>query len=261
MRVTFLPFAQDMASARLRGSIPQRELKKLGVLPGTDILVVSKHGWKDSATRGFKKIVFDVCDDHFHDHLSDHYRKWCIKADLITCNSLEMHDLIMKETGRHATIIHDPYEQPLREPKCSRPPLWFGIGTNFGDIFPYTTKVPDLICVSNLQHPKVIVWTPEIMDRMYDRAGIVLIPVGEKKAKSANRAVDSIRRGLYPCTGRLQAYEELGLGTNDILAEMDMRLSDPEQTKERISHLQDLVEFRFNPRTIAQEWNKVLSSI
>ena len=260
MRVTFLPFAQNMASARLRGSIPQRELKKRGINPGADILVASKHGWSEEVTKGFRKIVFDVCDDHFHDHLEDHYRKWCIKADMLTCNSLEMQDLLKTETGRDAVIVHDPYEQPLREPKCSRPPLWFGIGANFGDIFPYIPKVPDLIVVSNLQHPKVIVWTPEVMDRMYNRAGIVLIPVG-KKTKSANRAVDSIRRGLYPCTGKMTAYDELGLGSEDILAEMESRLSEPEKTKQRIRDLQDLVEFRFSPHTIAEQWIKALSSI
>ena len=261
MNVTFLPFAQDMASARLRGSIPQRELKKMGIRPGMDILVASKHGWSDRVTKGFRKIVFDVCDDHFHDQHEDHYRKWCIKADLLTCNSLDMQDLIKKETGRESVIVHDPYEQPLREPKCSRPPLWFGIGTNFGDIFPYTTKVPDLIVVSNVQHPRVIGWTPEVMDKMFNRAGISLIPTGVKKTKSANRAIDSIRRGLYPCTGKMTAYDELGLGTDDPLEEMENRLSEPEKTKQRIRDLQDLVEFRFSPHTIAEQWIKALSSI
>ena len=261
MRVTFLPFVQNMASARLRGSIPQRELKKLGVLPGMDIIVLSKHGWADKVVNGFQKVVFDVCDDHFHDHLEGHYRKWCLKADLITCNSLEMQDTIKRETGRDAEVIHDPYEQPLREARCKRPPLWFGMGTNFGDIFPFIAKVPDLICVSNLEHPKVIVWSPVVMDRMYDRAGIVLIPTGAKRAKSANRAIDSIRRGLYPCTGRMPAYDELGLGSDDILAEMEQRLAEPEKTIQRIKDLQDLVEFRFSPATIGKEWLKVLRCV
>ena len=261
MNVTFLPFVQHMASARLRGSIPQRELKSLGVNAGTDILVVGKHGWRESVVDGFKKVVFDICDDHFHSQHEAHYRKWCLKADLITCNSLEMQDTIKRETGKHAEVIHDPYEQPLRDARCKRPPLWFGMGTNFGDIFPYIAKVPDLICVSNIEHPKVIVWSPVVMDRMYDRAGIVLIPTGAKRAKSSNRAIDSIRRGLYPCTGRMPAYDELGLGSDDVLADMEAKLSDPEKTKQRIRDLQELVEFRFSPKTIGKEWLKVLSSI
>ena len=261
MKVTFMPFVQHMASARLRGSIPQRELARLGVQKGDDILVIGKHGWKDHYIKGYKRIVFDVCDDHFHDVHEGHYRKWCLKADLITCNSLTMQDIIHRETGKHAEIIHDPYEQPLRDARCSRPPLWFGMGTNFGDVFPYLEKVPDLILVSNIHYPRVIAWTPEVMDRMFNRAGIVLIPTGDRQAKSANRAIDSIRRGLYPCTGRMPAYAELGLGTDDVLAEMEQRLSDPEKTKGRIRDLQELVEFRFSPSTIGKEWLKVLASI
>jgi hypothetical protein len=261
MNVTFIPFVQHMASARLRGSIPQRELKKLGVNAGLDIVVIGKHGWSEKIVQDFRKVVFDVCDDHFHDQHEGHYRKWCLKADLVTCNSLEMQDVIQRETGRHAEVIADPYEQPLRPAKVGRPPMWFGMGTNFGTIFPYLAKVPDLITVSNIQHPRVIQWSPEVMDKLFNRAGMVLIPVGEKRAKSANRAIDSIRRGLYPCTGRMPAYDELGLGTDDILAEMEHRLSEPQKTEQRIRDLQDLVEFRFSPATIGKEWHRVLSSI
>ena len=261
MRVTFLPLAQKLASARLRGTIPQRELKKLGVLPGRDIIVLAKHNWTDKVVQGFDKVVFDVCDDHFHTAHEGHYRKWCLKADLVTCNSLEMQDVIHRETGRHAEVIHDPYEQPLRPAKCSRPPLWFGHGLNFGDVFPLIEKVPDLVLVSNVQYPKVIQWSPEVMDRAFERAGIVLIPTGPKRAKSANRAIDSIRRGLYPCTGRMPAYDELGLGSDDVLAEMEQRLADPAWTINRVRDLQDLVEFRFSPATIGKEWLRVLGSI
>lgn len=261
MNVTFLPLDPVVASARMRCYTPARALKKLGVGKGTDIIILSKHGWPDSIVHGFKKVVFDVCDDHFRDEWEGHYRKWCEQADLITCNSLEMQDIIHRETGKHAEVINDPYEQPLKPPKCSRPPMWFGHSANFADVFPLIGKVQDLIVVSNTPHPKVIPWTPEVMDKMYDRAGIVLIPTGKNRAKSANRAVDSIRRGLYPCTGRMPAYDELGLGTDDVLAEMEARLSDPEKTKERIRDLQELVEFRFSPANIGKQWLKALSSI
>lgn len=261
MKVLFLPLPQEFASARLRGTIPQRELKKFGVMPGNDIIILAKHGWPDFVAKGFGKVVFDVCDDHFHTSNEEHYRKWCLKADLITCNSLEMQDIIKRETGRDAEIIHDPYEQPLRPPRCSRPPLWFGHGSNFGDILPLIPQVPDLMLVSNYPHPKVIQWSPEVMDRAYERAGIVLIPTGHKRAKSANRAVDAIRRGMYPCTGRIPCYDELGLGSDDVLAEMEARLADPYWTCKRIADLQELVEFRFAPATIGKEWLRVLGSI
>lgn len=261
MNVTFAPFMTNVASARLRGTIPQRELAKLGIRKGFDILVIGKHGWEELDIRGFKKVVFDMCDDHFHDQHEAHYRKWCLKADLVTCNSIVMRDTIKRETGRDASIIDDPYEQPLREPKCSRPPMWFGHGSNFPDIFPYIDKLHDLILVSNIKHSRVIIWSPEVMDRMFDRAGIVLIPTGKKQAKSANRAVDSIRRGLYPCTGEMPAYTELWLGSKDILGEMESRLSAPEATKRRIKELQETVEKRFNPKTIGQQWLNALQTI
>jgi hypothetical protein len=261
MNVSFLKFKPQLASARLRGYIPEDALRRMGVQQGNDIIVLSKHGWPDEVAEGYKKIVFDVCDDHFSDHFSEHYRKWVAQADLVTCNSQAMADLIWLQCQREATVIPDPYEQPERPPKVGRPPLWFGHRTNFVDVEPLLNDVPDLVCVSNLQHMRVTEWSPGAMGRAYERCRIVLIPTGKSPAKSANRAIDSIRRGMYPCTGRMPAYDDLGLGTDDVLGEMEKRLADPSDTIERIKDLQAMVRTKFSPMTIGKLWKKALESI
>ena len=261
MKVAFLHFHPVMASARLRGYIPEAALRRLGVKQGRDVLIVSKHSWPDSAVEGFGKIIFDVCDDHFHDMHEAHYRKWVERADLVTCNSQPMADLIWMECQRMATVIPDPYESPERPASVGNPPLWFGHSANWPDVEPLLEVLPNLVCVTNKQHPRATPWSPGAMERAFNRCGIVLIPTGRNQAKSANRAIESIRNGLYPCTGRMPAYDDLGLGTDDVVAEMRQRLGDQDETIERIQFLQSMVEARFNPLAIGRLWKKAVESL
>jgi hypothetical protein len=99
------------------------------------------------------------------------------------------------------------------------------------------------------------------MDSAWARCGIVLLPTGPKLAKSANRAIEAIRNGLYPCTGKMPAYDDLGLGSDDVLVEMGQRLADEKETVERIQFLQSRVEQRFNPLVIGRLWKRALESL
>lgn len=266
MKVTFAPLPLTFASARLRGAIPQRELAKLGVEQGTDILVVQKHGWKWEGFERFGKVVFDVCDDHFHTAHRDHYMQACEKADLVTCCTPVLRDSIKRETGRDAFVIPDPYEQPERPPRIGESLLWFGHETNLPGLLAEIDRLADwpLRIVTGrlpVQNEQVWTWSPETMDRAFDEAGLVVIPTGDKPGKSANRAVESIRRGLFVVAGPLPAYSELGIWIGDIRSGVEWALSHQDEALKRIEASQAYVRDEFAPERIGRLWLQAFASI
>jgi hypothetical protein len=258
VKVRYIPLSLALASARLRGLIPARELRKLGfevVVSGpADWAVLSKHGWDDDRAEGAKRIAFDVCDDHFDGEHSAHYFKWCAAADLVTCNSAAMAEIIKARTGRDARVIPDPYESPECEPKCHAPVLWFGQALNLLDLMPILDRLPETLIVSDHDHPRIARWTPQTMEAAWDTCGLTVLPTGAKKGKSANRAIESIRRGLFPVCGHLPAYAELGLGVDDVPAAVADALENKGHTLERVFDLQDLIRDKFSPGRIGKLW-------
>ncbi len=265
MRVRYLPLSPTLASYRLRAIIPGLYLRSQGWEPcikgEADIAVLQKHGWSDDAATKARRVVFDICDDHFATEEGDHYRKWCERADRVTCNSVTMADIILRETGRSAVVIDDPYESPECPPRCHAPALWFGNQRNAVDLLPILKRIGRLVICSDIKHPEILEWSPENMEKAWKACGIVVLPTGISMAKSANRAVESIRRGLFPVCGELPAYRELGLFSDDIPAEVERRIADPKDTIQRIFALQEKVRDRFSPETVGKRWLECLSSI
>jgi hypothetical protein len=254
VNVTFRHLGASMASSRYRAIIPARELKKLGVGEGRDWLVIGKHGWDWSeATSGYKKVCFDVCDDHFDNIYS--YTENCKRADLVTCNSLEMARVIKARTGIEATFIPDPYEQPEKTPRIHEKPMWFGHASNIGDLVPWC-DLPNLEVVSNIEG--VTQWSPENMDQAFDRAGLVIIPTGKSMAKSGNRAIESIRRGLFVVAGYLPAYSDLGIYVGNIGDGVKWALDHQDEALSRIKRSQAYIRDEYSPERIAQSWLKAL---
>jgi hypothetical protein len=260
MRVTFRTWIDALASSRYRASIPARELAKLGIGEGRDWLVIGKHGWKfEDEAKGFERVCFDVCDDHFYDQYAEHYRKCCGMADLLTCNSAEMARVIKAETGRSAVVIPDPYEQPEREPRIHSRLLWFGHEVNLPDLVPWLDDIGDIEVVSGAQVPGITQWSPEAMDAAFDRAGLVVLPTGRRLAKSGNRAIEAIRRGLFVVAGYLPAYADLGIYVGNITDGIEWALSHPREAKDRILASQEYVRAEYSPRHIAMMWRDALS--
>ena len=264
MKIAYLPLSTTIASVRLRGAIPARALSAMGFEPVThdtkaDWIVLQKHGWPEEMATGHKRTLFDVCDDHFHDQHSEHYRKWCAKADKITCNSQVMADIIKAETGRDAAVIPDPYEGEELPPKVGRPLLWFGHRSNLPDLMPWIHRLGPLVVVSNHPADWVTQWSPEALREAFRQTGMTVIPTGKSQAKSANRAIEAIRAGHFPVCGRLPAYEELGLGCDDISLGVERAQNDP-RTRERIRQLQSIVRERFSPMVIGELWANCFST-
>jgi len=259
--VSFLKFKESMASARYRGAIPEAELRKLGIPEGDDILICSKHGWDWSITDRFGKIVFDMSDDHFHSAHSAHYRLACEKADAITCPTPTMAKIILAETGRVATVIPDPYEQRETKAHIHDSLLWYGHYTNAPDL---ERELPSLAgmkieIVSTIKG--FTMWSPKAMDEAFSKAGLVIIPTGLSMAKSGNRAVEAIRRGLFVVANPLPAYSDLGIWLGDIRAGVDWALSHRGEAIRRIKQSQDYVRYQYSPQRIGKLWANLLSSI
>jgi hypothetical protein len=263
MNVTFRSFGPQLASTRLRSIIPAQQLYALGVGTGTDWLIIGKHNWNfDEQREGFKKVCFDICDDWFDSEVKGpHYREVCEKADLVTCNSLVMQQIIKHETGRDAVFIPDPYEQPVKPARVSNRLLWFGFRTNLvylHPLLPSLNRCP-LQIVSNIDNQLVTPWSPEAMDEAFDDAGLVIIPTGKSMAKSANRAIDSLRRGIYPICGNLPAYSDLGVWQGDIVQGIEWALSHQDEVMRRIKSAQHYIRYEYSPQRIGKLWLKALS--
>lgn len=259
--VTFMKYAERLASTRYRAMIPERELRKMGFVEGPDVLVAAKHGSWKWADLAYKKLIFDVSDDHFHTAHSEHYREGCKRADLITCPTSVMAQIIKSETGRDAVVIPDPYEQPEKKPRVHDQLLWFGHYLNLPDL---EREAPRLIghrleVVSNAKG--CTEWTPENMDAAFNRAGMVIIPTGKSMAKSANRAVESIRRGLFVVANPLPAYAELGIWQGDIPQGIEWALNHKSEAIKRVYMAQEYVRHEFSPKKIGELWAKAIKSV
>ncbi len=259
MNVTFKHWGLHLASSRYRAAIPAQQLSKIGVGRGKEWVVIGKHGWEwDKETDGYEKVCFDVCDDYFDTPFGDHYRASISKADQVTCNSLEMARLIKEQTDRKAVYIPDPYEQKEREARVHDRLLWFGHESNLVDLAPWVDRLDKLEIVTGSNITGTTQWTPEAMDKAFDRAGLVIIPTGKSMAKSANRAIESLRRGIYVIAGFLPAYGCLGIYTGNIEDGVKWALSHRDEVLRRIERAQDYIRYEYSPERVAGLWKLAL---
>lgn len=267
-RVTFRAFDERYASTRLRALIPQRELAAVGVEPGRDILVIGKHRWDwDTETRGYKRVVFDICDSHWTNQHGPHYIETCKRADAVTCNSAAMRDEIKHWTGRDAWVIPDPYETPEGKARVSDKLIWYGHASNLADLDLDALVGRQMTIVTNLPSHEVrpgvqvVTWSPEAQERAFAQAGLAVIPTGKSMAKSGNRAIEAIRRGVFPVCGYLPAYGDLGVYVGDIREGVEWALSHHDETLRRIRAAQDYVRWQYSPARIAKLWLEALSYV
>ena len=261
MKIAYLPTNQNIASTRLRKIIPMREMRKLGVEFGIgDVFIAQKHGFSWDDLPKHQTLVFDVCDDHFNNHLADHYRHGCAIADKVVCNSEVMREVIYTETGREATVIPEPYESPERTPLIGESLLWFGHASNLKDIQRCKFDYPLTILTNFTGYPE---WTPERFAEEIAKPCIVVIPTGKSMAKSENRMVESIRNGKYVCSDFLPAYIPFYefFQPGSIPAQIDRVLANPGDSLNSIRLAQDYIRDRYSPSTIASQWINLFETL
>ena len=260
MEVTFAYFGEEIASSRLRALIPLKELFKLGVKLGNDVIVYGKDWLTDNDLKKYGKRVYDVCDNHFDlDSKSAYYRKHVELADAVTCNSEVMRKIIKDKTGRDAIVIKEPYESDEGRPDIGSKLLWYGHKNNIHDIARLAPKLKQpLLILSNFNgYPE---WSPDSFNRAISSPCVVVIPTGVSQAKSENRMVESIRRGRYVCAEYLPSYEPFDqfYPLGDIPEHLEIILDDPAYAITQIALAQEYIRERYSPATIGQHWYEVL---
>lgn len=254
-KVTFADYGKNIASSRLRAAIPQRELEKLGVNKGRDILVYGKHLVTLDQVKKFSLAVYDICDDHFHDSLMQYYYIHARSADLVTCNSETMKDIIYRETARDAIVIPDPYESEEKPAGIGEGALWFGHESNLVDLEPYLDLNPKILTGEN--------WSREKQDLMLSECAYVLIPTGKSMAKSANRLIDAVRNGRFVIAGELPAHDEFNkfMWIGDIRAGVEWFNLHQKEAIERITECQRYIEKKYSPESISKLWFNTLEKL
>lgn len=261
MKVTFADFGSEVASSRLRAQIPQRELAKLGIKQGRDVLIYGKSWATDEQVGRYLFKVYDVCDDHFDTpELMDYYRKRTAEADLVTCNSEVMRERIKAVSGRDAVVIKEPYESDELKPSIGAFLLWFGHRSNLVDLDRLAPELKHpILALSN--HPDCAEWTEQSFRKAISSECIVIIPTGKSLAKSENRMVEAVRNGKYVCAEHLPSYEPFAefFPLGDIPAQIDWALGNPTEALAQISKAQSYIKQIYSPEQIGRDWLRVLN--
>ena len=191
-------------------------------------------------------VIVDFCDDHF-DWV--HYKEALRLADAVSCNTEVMKNII-KEHGRDATVINDPYEYPEAKPHYSGLNLlWYGHAVNkhsleriLPDLEGYNLRV-----VSNFGG--AIAWSQETMLEEFARADIVLMPA-TAEYKSPNRAIEAIRQGCFVVSERDLGIPHIYVG--NILE--GIKWTQTQDINTLISKAQKFVTDEFTPQILIDKW-------
>ena len=191
-------------------------------------------------------VIVDFCDDHF-DWV--HYKEALRLADAVSCNT-EVMAKIIKEHGRDATVIGDPYEYPEEKPHCNGLNLlWYGNAVNkhsleriLPDLEGYNLRV-----VSNFGG--AIPWSHETMLEEFAKADIVLMPA-TAEYKSPNRAVEAIRQGCFVVSERDLGIPEIYVGN----IKEGIEWTQTQNVNQRISKAQKFVTEEFSPKILIDKW-------
>ena len=258
-KVTFAEFGDEFASSRLRATIPKLELNKLGIKLGKDVLIYGKHVVRLEQTYDYKRVIFDICNDHFKKRdLKDYYITHAHNADLITVNSSEMARIVKEHTGLDSMVIPDPYESEEKPAGYGNGVLWFGHQANLNDLLPWS-DIDDLNILTNDG------WSRERQLEMLADCSCVIIPKGKSIAKSANRLIESVRNGRFVVACDIPSHEEFKpymIIDNDIKRGLDsFKRSNPYEIIKRIRDCQDYIRNRYSPGAIARLWLEAIETV
>jgi len=252
-RTSFIHWGdKNAASWRYRAKIPAGDWASQNDLTA-DTLIFAKPQANELMDMARAKargawVVVDFCDDHF-DWL--HYQEALRLADAVTCSTTEMAKRI-KELGRDATVISDPYEYPEMPPHCNGVNLlWFGHHVNresLQRILPDLQGYP-LRVVSNFDG--AIPWSKETMLEEFARADIVVIPA-TAPYKSANRAIEAIRQGCFVVAEPHPALEGFPIYIGNIKEGIEWTRQ--QNMKKLVSKAQKFVTAEFSPQTLIDKW-------
>lgn len=263
MRVDWLRLPDHLASARYRQIIPMRELGAMDVEIGSgDILIASKHGYAPEVLPPHRKLVFDVCDDHFDGAWGVHYRLMIDRADAVTCNSDAMRFRIYQATGRVATVIVDPYEFEEVAPSWGEGLLWFGHRSNLPDlerVRPEICHLPlTIVCDGQ---GGTLAYSKETLLNELAKCAVVILPTGKSPCKSANRMIEAIRRGKFVAATPLPAYEAFPAFVGELRERIDFAFENRGWALKCVADAQERIRRDYKPSVVACDWYSLLSKV
>jgi SAM-dependent methyltransferase len=312
-----------LASARYRCIIPARELKPLAVecsilgnlknvnlteLQGhwqklnCDIAVVGKFFSPDmmaiaaTARANGMRLIADYCDNRFDKpEIGPLYIQMAQMADCVVASTTMMAQIIKQYTGRDASIVPDPFEGPLAEPKFAPDAaalklLWFGHPTNLDTLAPILGKLakyaqqeqklsltimtapdPTLHEKLNVQTPhfsiQLAAWGIEELWCALQACDLVIIPslANEKKlVKGANRLIEALCAGrpvvAYPLPSYQEFHDYCWLN-EDIVQGIKAAMRDQALTLQKTAAGQNYIKQHYAPIVIAQKWRQVFAQL
>jgi hypothetical protein len=289
MKINFIhKWDSTSASYRYRSLIPAREIGasvSASADPSADVFIFTKLQVEEINEATFlsenKKVIVDVCEDwmHYEDVFLNQSSAFPIEkaktyaafirntftqmfriAHGISCSTAELKKLLYIN-GYTATHINDPYEFDRADPHCSgNKLLWFGHYSNFYSL----DRVKDQIVgyplriVSNKKckgiTSEVTPWSIDTMLQELAYADIVVVP---KTAhfKSANRVVESIRRGCFVVAEPHPSLEGFpGIWIGNIKEGIEWVINNLSEANDRILKAQEYVEIKYSPKTCGDAW-------
>jgi hypothetical protein len=287
IRVNYVTLCDErMAAYRYRMAIPGRYIGDYVISTQpveADIYVYSKpyHDNKEILTHSLKtasglNFVLDICDDVFRRRsiVPEYMLRMAKQAAVVTVPTKAMAEIVSRETSIDPVIISDPCEFPERPIKDISNPkvMWFGNGTNF-DALKYYVGIDypvEIVCVDNesirinrklLKFDHTFTeWSLENMRKAFDRNNIVIIPTLKKnnknhnyRAKSPNRAFESIRNGLSVVASPLPSYKQFD---EYITLDTDIQRG-LKNVKQLTPEAQEYVHDNFDISVIGEQWKQL----
>lgn len=276
MRVNFVTKSDDrLASYRYRIEAPAMELAKrghavsIGEFDNTcDTVVFSKHFDMQhdyelmKRCKGETKTVFDICDNHFSDQYADYYKTMCKLADRIVVGTYEMTHKLDKSHISKTSVVNDPYEFPLREPRFDTDDpklLWFGHPSNLYSLERVLPEISEyeLRIVSNTEKMPSIPWSVKAVREGLEWCDLVIIPATDS-TKGNNRAIESFRSGRFVVAEPHPALSLLPCHKGGIKDGIEWCIDHPSMVINCIESAQMDIEHLYSPEVIGAQWERAL---
>ena len=286
MRINFPTVANEtVASFRYRIKAPVDYLNAAGYTVtindpgGADVAVFSKHfnTMKDAQGikwHGYKKTVFDVCDNHFEGDNKAHYEYMCQQADQVVASTPMMAEVIKKYTGRDSVVIPDPYEWPEKEPKKYdriERLFWYGHPVNMQALLRVMPEIDGywLYAVGQMVDWfdfKVYPYSHGNMANGFENTDLVIIPTisdSRSKVKGPNRMVEAIRQGVFVVAEPLPCYEEFSkwMWVGGIRDGLNWAQKHRGELAGRVKEAQEYIKTKYSPEAIGEQWVQMIQEL
>jgi len=235
-----------------------------------------------------KRIVFDMCDNHFGTNHAYKHSEMIDLADAVTCPTEQMRDLIAEDgQGDHGnvTVIPDPHEfefdEPFYSPKLEL--LWYGNNTNIQALFNIVTpyfilEQSTTINIAGESYRFCAVGDQEknFWMRSYSKntmlqelmnCDAVIIPQDNDwwgRVKSPNRLLEAVARGRFVLANSIPSYDVFKdwMWIGDIAEGLAwLKQQSGEEICNRIKKAQDHIKLNHSIETVTDQWEDVLTSV